>query len=71
MFGCGEGVDSGKGREAMGMGMLVYREETSTVVMMVSGGRRVSRDQIISRKGLVSWTWEGRDLTNCWRWGSM
>ena len=28
-----------QGREAMGMGMLVYREETSTVAMSVSGGR--------------------------------
>ena len=37
--------------------MLVYREE------MVSDGREVGRDQIISRKWLVSWTWEGKDLT--------
>ena len=52
-------------------GMLVYREETSTVTMMVSGGRGVGRDRIVSRKWLVSWTWEGRDLTNSWRWASM
>ena len=45
--------------------MLVYREETSTGAMMVSGGRVVGRDRIISRKWLVSWTWERRDLTNC------
>ena len=40
-------------------GMFVYREETSTVATMVSGGRRVGRDRIISRNWLVSWTWEG------------
>ena len=52
-------------------GILVYREKTSTVAMMVSGGRGVGRDWIISRKWFVSWTWKGRDLTNGWRWASM
>ena len=43
----------------------MFREETSTVAMMVSGGRGgVGRDRIISRKWLISWIWEGRDLTN-------
>ena len=28
-------------------GMLVYREETSTVAMMVIGGKEVGRDRII------------------------
>ena len=40
-------------------GMFVYREETSTVAIMVSGGRRVGRDRIISRNWLVSWTMGG------------
>ena len=57
--------------QGRGAGMLVYREETSTVAMMVSGGRGMCRDRIISRKRLISWTWEGRELTNGWRWMSM
>ena len=31
-------------------GMFVYKEETSTVAMMVSGGKGVDRDWIMSRK---------------------
>ena len=43
-----------------------YRENTSTVPIMVSdgkGGGGIDRDQIMSRKWLVSWTWgwEGLD----------
>ena len=38
---------------------------------MVSGGRGVGRDRMVSRKWLVSWIWEGRDLTKGWRWASM
>ena len=60
-----------QGREAKGVGMLVYREETSTVAMMVSSGRGLGRDRIVLRKWLVSWRWKGRDSTNGWRWASM
>ena len=37
----------------------MYKEKTSIVGMMVSGGRWVGRDQILSRKWFVSWIWEG------------
>ena len=39
-----------QGREAMSEGMLVCKEETLTVAMMVSGGRGMFRDRIMSRK---------------------
>ena len=51
--------------------MLVYKEVTATVAMMISGGRGIGRDRILSRKCLVSWTWEERDLTKDWRWALM
>ena len=37
------------------------------VAMMIYDGRGVGCDRILSRKWLVSWTWEGRDLTKGWR----
>ena len=37
------------------------------MAMMVSAGRGLGRDRIISRKCLVFWTWEGKDLTKGWR----
>ena len=45
----------------------MYEEETSTVAMMISGGRGVGWDRILSRKWLVSWG----DLTKGWRWASI
>ena len=74
MVECGDGVDSGNVPGQRGHdcgGMLVYKEETSTVVMMVSGGREMVRDWIMSKKWFVSWTLERRDLAKCWRWASM
>ena len=41
----------------------MYKEEMSTLAMMISGGRGVGLDRILSRKWLVFWIWEGRDLT--------
>ena len=52
-----------QGRETMGWGILVYREVTSTVPMILLGGRRMERDYMISRKWLVSLLQEGTDLT--------
>ena len=49
----------------------MYKEETSIVAKMISDGRGVGLDWILLRKWLVSWTWEGRDLTKGWRWASM
>ena len=46
--------------------MLVYKEDTSTVTMMLSGGRRVGRDWIMTRKWLVSWIWEGRNYDSAY-----
>ena len=49
----------------------MYKEEMSMMAMLISGGRGVGWDRILSRKWLVSWIWEGRDLTKGWRWASM
>ena len=40
-------------------GVLVYKEETSTVAMMVSGDRGLGRDRIMSSKWFISWNMGG------------
>ena len=51
------------GREAMCVGMFMYKEETSTAAMMISGGSggRQRFDQVEKILGILDMGWEGFD----------
>ena len=60
-----------QGRKAMGVGDVGV--QGGDINSSHDGVRweGVGRDRQVSRKWLVSWIWEGRDLTNSWRLASM
>ena len=60
-----------QGREAMGVGYVGVQGGDINISHNVVRWEGVGRDRMVSRKWLVSWIWEGRDLTNGWRWASM
>ena len=57
-------------REAKGVGDVGVQEGDINSSHDGVWWEGVGRDRIVSRKWLVSWIWEGRDLTNGWRWVS-